>query len=187
VAQPLPWIYDYTEEARAPVDFLRKPLLRPTVWTRLGSGAEITDVYQALVDSGADHVLAPDWIAHSIGVEPDPKRELRSRIGGDVRTIRFADVSIHLCPPDSDPLNPDTSAPERPAMLEWRTQVGFFMDWPDPPWLILLGQCGFFDQFTVLMNRHAQRVAVAPLGEFDERFGTGSAGRRPPTARRPTR
>lgn len=34
---------------------------------------------------------------------------------------------------------------------------------------MLLGQVGFFDQFTVTMNRHAQGLAVERLEQWDSR------------------
>jgi hypothetical protein len=48
--------------------------------------------------------------------------------------------------------------------------VGFFTQW-DPPWALLLGQVGFFDQFTVTMNRLSQALAMEAANEFDGRFG----------------
>lgn len=37
--------------------------------------------------------------------------------------------------------------------------------------LVLLGNVGFLDHFTVTVNRFSQAVAVENRGRFDERFG----------------
>jgi hypothetical protein len=46
----------------------------------------------------------------------------------------------------------------------------FFTQW-EPPWGLLLGQIGFFDRFTVTMNRISQASALEAVDEFDRRFG----------------
>lgn len=155
--------------------------MRPIVWVRFEHGAERTKLWQALVDSGSDHILTPEWVAREIGVQPDPKRAIEVRIGGAPRPVHFADVNVQLYPPEIDPLDPDGSSDVTP--LTWQAQVGFFMDWSDPPWMVVLGQCGFFDRFTVSMSRLAQRVAVAPRDDFDSRFPprpTTRSPQRPP-------
>jgi hypothetical protein len=124
----------------------------------------------ALVDSGCDHVVAAPWIAQDIGVTPDPKREIRVRIGGAPRTVRFADVSLRLLPPET-PLA--EGGHSRQDAHEWDAEVGFFTQWEAPPWSILLGQVGFFDQFTLTFNRESQALAVTALDEFDKQFRQG--------------
>jgi hypothetical protein len=145
--EPLPWVYEYQEDLREPFDFLHKPLLRPAVWVRLRNGREQTETHRALVDSGCDHILAPDWIAHSIGVEPDRQREMEIRIGGATRKVRFADVAVELYPPGTDPTRTDGLAG---VPRTWDAQVGFFMGWTDPPWLVLL------ESMWVLRRVHGQ-------------------------------
>lgn len=175
----LPWLYDYVEEARsAGKHFLEKPLMRPAVMVQLRHKDRSSHTFLALVDSGCDHVLAPEWVAHHIGVEPDEAREIRIQIGGNVRRVRFADVTVYLAPPGTEP----GETPSSPG-LEWQTQVGFFMDWSDPPWMVVLGQCGFFDQFTITMNRQSNQVALDRREEFDERFGVPLAKEQAPPPR----
>jgi hypothetical protein len=157
----LPWVYSFVEEPRPPSSqFLQKPLLRPTVRIQLVQGPERSQIYVALVDSGCDHVLAPHWVANEIGVEPDPARTIPIRIGGATRDVAFADVTLRLCPPEE--LGSSVSP------FEWQTTVGFYSNWADPPWVVVLGQVGFYDQFTVLMSRHSQRLAIYPTDHFDE-------------------
>jgi hypothetical protein len=56
-------------------------------------------------------------------------------------------------------------------VVEWRTEVGFFTRW-EPPYGLVLGQVGFFDNFTVTMSRFSQALAVEALDQFDRRFLT---------------
>jgi hypothetical protein len=170
-SRPLPWVFHYQEEPRTGNSFLRdRPLLRPSVWVRLAKYEARTQVHRALVDSGADHILAPEWLALQIGVDPDESRETKIRIGGQARMVRFANVTVHLCPPGMDPSTSADHEAEDVA-IEWEAEVGFFMHWQDPPWLVILGQTGFFDRFTVTMSRLSQCVAIAPRDDFDQRFG----------------
>lgn len=161
----LPWTYDYQEEARGDgAEFLDKPLLRPVVSVMLANGERVSQRYVALVDSGCDHVLAPAWVAHTIGVEPDEDRQMGVRIGGSARSVRFAEVTLRLMEPGGGPT--DASATR---YIEWECSVGFFTSWADPPWTVLLGQVGFFDEFTVAFSRFTQSLAVEQQDAFDRR------------------
>jgi hypothetical protein len=156
------WVYDYTEEQRtAGRELFDKALLRPTVRVQFRHGDELTQRHLALVDSGSDHVLTPAWVGETIGIEPDPDRSFLVRIGGRSREVRLAEVEMLLLPPDD-------CADEPPA--EWSCTVGFFSHWIDPPWLVILGQLGFFDQFTVQLSRQSQRLAVLDRDHFDHEF-----------------
>lgn len=115
----------------------------------------------ALVDSGSENVLAAPGVARAVGVTPDPATEIELGIGGRGRRVRFADVTLRLNPP---------TGVEGPP-VEWAAEVGFFAEW-EPPWSVVLGQKGFFDQFTVTIHRAARAVAIEPLDAFDQRFGT---------------
>lgn len=165
---PFPWVFNFEEELRVEgEDFLRKPFMRPVVLVRL-VGERVGDHnLAALVDSGCDHIVCAPWVAQDIGVEPDPNREIRVRIGGARRPVRFADVSVRLLPPAT--LSAEGSHDADQAH-EWQAQVGFFTEWKAPPWNVLLGQIGFFDQFTVTMNRESQALAITDLEDFDRRF-----------------
>lgn len=140
--------------------------------TRLGSQNVV-----ALVDSGADQILAAPWIAADIGIEPDPNRSMRARIGGASQTVEFADVTLHLLPPE---VEVDAGGFDAERSHAWEAQVGFFRNWDGPPWSVVLGQLGFFNQFTVTMNRFSQAFAVSALEDFDERYVL------PPRVRDPT-
>lgn len=161
-------------------DFLVKPLLRPVVVARLIGTRTGSHNLAGLVDSGADHVLAAPWVAQDIGVTPDPNREIRLKIGGSLRWVRFADVTVQLFPPEVG-LFEGGYQPE--LAHEWQAQVGFFTEWDSPPWNLVFGQVGFFDQLTVTFNRDSQALAITHLADFDERFPMGPAAGPPPAPR----
>ena len=48
----------------------------------------------------------------------------------------------------------------------------FFSEWTSAPWQVLLGQVGFFDQFTVTFSRSTLQLAIEDAEGFDKRYGT---------------
>lgn len=165
------WSYEYTPHDRPPEwRWHDKALLRPTVLVQLEASIRAPETFVALVDSGCDHVLAPEWVARLTGADPDPNREVSIQIAGAPRRVRFGDLSFQLCSPDTS-----IGDVEPEVVAEWQTQVGFFLDWSDPPWSVILGQCGFFDQFTVVMSRLAQRLTIEPASFHDEQYPPGPA------------
>lgn len=142
--------------------------MRPAAEARLvgpwGAGQKVF----ALFDSGSDYTLAAPWLGMAVGINLDDGIKARVQVGGERRTIRLVETTVRLCPPTHDagghPCDEHHS-------LQWTAEVGFFTQWQAPPWLLILGQIGFFDRFTVVMNRHAQGVAVEPLERFDETYG----------------
>lgn len=141
--------------------------MRPIVLVRLVGSRVGEHNIAALVDSGCDHVVAAPWVAQEIGVTPDPNREIRVKIGGARRPIRFADVSIRLLSPEAT-LGDGSHDPQ--SVHEWEAEVGFFTEWQAPPWGVLLGQVGFFDQFTLSFSRESGALAVSALEDFGARF-----------------
>ena len=169
------WTFDYVEEKRGEEwSWHDKALLRPVVLIQIAGADSPSDTFVALVDSGCDHILAPEWLARLVGAELDPRRECSIRIAGAPRRVRFADVSLRLCSPAARFGDP---APE--IVAEWQTQVGFFLDWSDPPWTVILGQCGFFDEFTVVMSRLSQRLTIESATFHDECYPPGSMAQEP--------
>jgi hypothetical protein len=171
MASQFPWLYPYVLETRGDEHPLGVEILRPVVEARLvGPGGDGQKV-AALVDSGCSHILSFDWMALEIGVALDESREMFIQVGGASRRVRFADVTMRLCPPER-PGSHTTDEPCGPgAGLEWTTEVGFIVGWSNPPWLMLLGQRGFFDQFTIVMNRYSQALALEPFDHFDNQYG----------------
>jgi len=138
--------------------------MRPIVPITL-VGNDVAPTALALVDSGCDHVLAAPWLALAVGVDPDScHRSLILGIGGESITVRFLDLTMRLQAPGDGDEN----------YVEWQAEVGIVAHWK-PTWPILVGQVGFFSQFTVSMSRHSQRLAVEDWGTFDARFGIGSS------------
>ena len=141
-----------------------RPILRPVVAVSLSSvlDDEQTPKMLALVDSGANRVLAGPGLGRLAGVDPGSARTETIGIGGNHRSVYFGTVQIRLFA--------HASSIDEPAVAEWEQEIGFLKEW-EPPWGVVLGQQGFFDRFTVSMNRYAQALAVEPVERFDERFG----------------
>lgn len=119
--------------------------------------------YSALVDSGSERVFAAPGLARELRVDLETAPEVQLGLGGRPRRVRFATVTLHLFKDllrnDDDPIH------------EWEADVGFLREW-EPPWAVLLGRDGFFNQFTVTMHGAVPGMVVEPWGTFDDRFGT---------------
>jgi hypothetical protein len=156
---PFPWFFTYVED---PVSGKYHPqgrtVYRPVVpITLAGADEDLAVTFFALVDSGCERCVASRGVARQIGVEPDTSRQIVIKIGGDQRMASPADVTLRL-------------APEQGAKpIEWRAEVDFLAEWRGP-WQVVLGQIGFFDQFTVTFCRSAMQLAVEPMEEFDRRW-----------------
>jgi len=168
---PFPWLYPYQEDGPR----LERIVHRPIVDAALaGPGGEVSPVVFALVDSGCSHVLAAPWLAQAVGVDPkESQREISLGLGGETVKVRFADLSIRLIAPGQ----PDDQ------FWEWSGEVGFIHHWK-PTFQMIVGQHGFFDEFTVTMSSLAQVTAVEQRDEFDSRFGVPLA---PPDDDKPGR
>jgi hypothetical protein len=160
--QPFPWIFPYDEDVTSgsthPTGrIVYRPVISITlVGTELGDDATLF----ALVDSGADRVLAAPGVARQIGVDPDSDHAVPLKIAGEKRLASPADVTLRLAP-----------EPGLPGM-EWQAEVGFLSAWTVAPWQVILGQVGFFDQFTVTFSRHALQLVIEDVGAFDKRYDT---------------
>ena len=138
------WSFDYIsiEGSR-----LGRDVFRPAVPIRIGSTEFSPRV--ALVDSGSEHTLAPRWIADQARINLDGSPTLELGIGGRVAVATFADVELHL--------HREHDGNEH---VSWTTTVGFVEPW-DARFAIVLGQIGFFDEFTVSMNRNLLIVRLS--------------------------
>lgn len=156
---PFPWVFPYHDDpVVAGEPRFGQPVVRPLVEVRL-AGYELSERVFALIDSGSEHTLASRWVAQAMGVEPDDNRSIVLGLGGQNIRVEFADARIRLGPPGT----------AESDWIEWQTEIGFVRQWR-ATWPVLLGQRGFFDQFTVTMNRLARAVALTSKEEFDERF-----------------
>jgi len=161
VARPaFPWFFTYVED---PISGKNHPqgrmVYRPVVpITLIGPEEEDAATFLALVDSGCDRCLAAPGVARQIAAEPDADLQVPMKIGGDTRMARPAQVTLRLTPEQGG------------GHIEWQAEVDFFTGWTSSPWQVLLGQVGFFDQFTVTFSRNARQLAIEPEEEFDRRW-----------------
>ena len=157
-------MFRYVEEpATETAELLGEPpALRPVVAVRLTDHHPAPRV-AALVDSGSERTYAAPALGRSIGVDLRDATEVSVRIGGGQQRVRFATVQLALF---RDLLDDDDPTP----LAEWEATVGFFNKW-EPPWSIVLGQRGFFDHFTVTMQRAVPALVVDSYDAFDEQFG----------------
>lgn len=141
---------------------LGKPPLRPVVAVRLGYAGKQTPLNVALVDSGSERTLAAPSLARILNIDLAGAIEGTIGIGGSPRSVRFTTVELelyeHLFASGQSPIS------------SWNAEVGFLTSW-EAAWPVLLGQTGFFDEFTVTMQRGAHALAIEPWDAFDHRFG----------------
>lgn len=158
-----PWVFPYVAEPGRE-DVYQPPALRPAVAISLATveRAEETPKFLALVDSGSERTLAGPGLGRVATMQRGRSAEMQIKLGGAPRTVRFGVVTLRL-------YRNVWSVDEAP-LDEWNAEVGFIVQW-EPPWAVLLGQRGFFDRFTVTMNRFTQALALEPLEVFDDRYG----------------
>lgn len=126
----------------------------------LANGDQTTFQLTGLIDTGADSVLASDYLADQLGIDlDDHDGETTLGVGGHVAAVRYKTISIRLYPKGEDDPH-----------IEWQAPVGFIPNWHSYGF-VLLGSVGFLDQFTVTASRFAQAVAVEHRDAFDDRFG----------------
>jgi hypothetical protein len=162
---PFPWTFPYQEDPTSGRThpkgrFVYRPVVSITLIGAGGPEEPEEATFYALVDSGAERVLAAPGVARQIGVTPDRHDSTPLKIGGEKRFVYPADVTLRLAP---EPGLPD---------VEWQAEVGFFSGWTSAPWQVVLGQVGFFDQFTVTFSRTALQLAIESAETFDERYST---------------
>jgi hypothetical protein len=155
---PFPWLYPYQEDGPRLDQIVQRPIVSTAL---VGWEGAVSDGLYALVDSGCSHILAAPWLADAVGVDSKAtSRELDLGIGGSTVRVRFSDLRIRLLAPGGTD----------EQYIEWSAEVGFVDRWR-PTFVMILGQWGFFDQFTVTMSSYALQTAIEPLEEFDTRFG----------------
>jgi hypothetical protein len=148
---PEGWAYAY-----ASIEAPRRgrEIFRPVVPIRLT--LDQPTAFFALVDSGSEHTLAPRWLADDLGVDLELSRDrLALGIGGQSVEAVFSTVELHLYREhDGD------------DYVRWTAEVGFVEPWAGEFFLIL-GQTGFYDEFTVAMNRRLLTVLVQDVEALD--------------------
>jgi hypothetical protein len=159
LAEPkTPWLYPYREDPQQ--TRLGQPVFRPFVPVSLAIEGASTPELEGLIDTGADAILASDLLADELGLDlADNEGEELHAVGGRTVVARYKTVSLRLHHHD------DSS-----ARCEWEAPVGFVDGWHSFG-LVLLGNVGFLDHFTVTASRFSQAVAVEDRDGFDDRFG----------------
>jgi hypothetical protein len=153
------WRYPYFEE---PELRRNRVVLRPVVPVSLG-GMAMDRALDGLVDSGSESTLVASWVADLLGLDlAHPDDVLQIGVGGARVEARFVEVEMRL-----------HRWPEAPdgEHVEWRAEVGFVTPWR-PLYPVLLGQRGFFDEFTLTFSRHAQELMVEDVESYDARSAT---------------
>jgi hypothetical protein len=155
---PFPWLYPYQDDGPRLERVVRPPIVSTAL---AGNTGDVSDGLYALVDSGCEHILAAPWVADEVGVDPkNSQRVIDLGIGGGVVKVRFADLQMRLLAPGGTD----------DQYVEWEAEVGFVSHWK-PTFPMILGQRGFFDEFTVTMSHFAFQTAIEPRAVFDERYG----------------
>ena len=137
------WTFDYAVYERPR---LGREVFRPVVPVSLGPGFRRGTV--GLVDSGSEHTLASRELADDMGLDLRGSRRLQLGIGGRSAEAVFAHVEIRLYRDHSED-----------DFVDWFADVGFLDPW-DAEFFVILGQIGFFDEFTVSMNRRLLAVHI---------------------------
>ena len=167
---PFPWVYPFVEDAGAHGYYEEGGIvLRPVIEVQMLGGG-LRDPSEAprlagIVDSGSERTLAQQWVARAIGAQLDEESEITIGIGGHHRRVQLADVTMRVSPFGEQHL--------ADRFYEWHARIGVFVDHWQPPWSLLLGQRGFFDEFSVTMSRHTQAIALESREVFDTRFASG--------------
>ena len=147
------WDFEYLEIERPRRG---RPVFRPVVPVRLGPTQTLPTA--ALVDSGSEHTLAAAWLLNDLAVDRGQADRLTLGIGGRIVKALFIPVNLRL--------HREHGGGD---FVEWHTEVGFIDPW-DAEFFVILGQIGFFDEFTISMSRSSLTVHVEPGQALDNRL-----------------
>jgi hypothetical protein len=157
VPPPFPWIYPYHEDPAGTKLFDRE-VLRPMVTV---SVAGMRNSVLGLVDSGSERTIIAPWIGRELGLYPDSDApSIPLGMGGEILPTAIYQASLRLHAPD----------PHGDDYLEWETEIGVPTKWRAPVWNAILGGIGFFNRYTVTMQRDVQAMVVESFETFEERF-----------------
>jgi hypothetical protein len=159
LAEPkAPWLYPYREDPQQ--TRLGQPVFRPFVPVSLAVNSSSTPELGGLIDTGADAILASGLLAEELGLDLSQNEgEERHAVGSRIVTARYKTVALRL-----------HHHADSGIQRSWEATVGFVDGWHSFG-LVLLGNVGFLDHFTVTASRFSQAVAVEDRERFDERFG----------------
>ncbi len=149
-------MYPYVEDPSGSTLHGRE-VLRPMVTVSLPGMQESV---LGLVDSGSERTIIAPWIGRQIGLYPDSEAaSIPLGMGGETLPTAIYPASIRL------------HAPEGDDVIEWETEIGVPTKWRASIWNAILGGIGFFNRFTITMQRDVQALVVEPFETFEDRFG----------------
>jgi hypothetical protein len=166
-----PWLYPYRQDVQ--LGWHGELVVRPLLPVSLVNGDRGTPQLAGLVASGADLTLVSDVLAEQLGIDlEDNEGEGTHRFGiGEVKA-RYKTIDLRLHSPDDlclhspdaeqDPnveQGPDAAEDGYRQWRQWRSRIGFVEDWPSNG-LVVLGNVGFFDQFSVAIGGPSKAVVV---------------------------
>ena len=107
---------------------LGEPLYRPFVPIALANGDQVTFQLTGLIDTGADSVLASDYLAEQLEVDlNDHEGETTLGVGGHVVAVRYKMICLHLYLRGEDDV-----------YIEWQAPVGFIPNWHSYGFVLLV-------------------------------------------------
>ena len=129
-------------------------ILRPEISVRI-SGAQGSDIFLGLVDSGADQTVLPTSIADRLQIDLRPAAgPSGSAFGGHSLEFQVGAVVFELTDDDTQ------------AVWTWPTEVLFHrFDDPQDETLIF-GHAGFLDYFRILLDPEQALIELTPNGLF---------------------
>ena len=108
-----------------------------------GSGSDVVTL--ALVDTGADETLIPDFLLPQIGIKVSDEETARFEgVGEGYMTVRYATVRLGIVHGGEE--------------YGWEAKVGFF----EGDNFALLGHTGFLQYFTVACDGAGRMVSLSP-------------------------
>ena len=150
------WTFDYAIYERPR---LGRDVLRPVV--PVGLGPRFRRGIVGLVDSGSEHTLASMQLAEDMGLDLSASTSrLKLGIGGRSAEAIFAPVQIRLYRDHSDE-----------EFVSWSADIGFLTPW-DAEFYVILGQVGFFDEFTVSMSRRLLATHIGPVDAMADKVNS---------------
>jgi hypothetical protein len=140
VSRPLPWLQGRDERPR------------PTILVTL-IGPRNTHVERALLNTGADDTLFPDWVAARLGIPLDSAPTgSGAGVGRQPLSIRYAEATLRVT--------------DNNEQREWRGWVGFTSSPLNQP---LLGYAGFLQYFTATFYGDREEVELTINGSYPGR------------------
>ena len=166
-----PWLYPYRQDVQ--LGWHGELVVRPLLPVSLVNGDRGTPQLAGLVASGADLTLVSDVLAEQLGIDlEDYEGEGDHLAAGGVVRARYKTIDLRLHSPDDLCLHSTDAEQDgyRP-WRQWRSKIGFVENCWYSNGLVVLGNVGFFDQFSVAIGGPSKAVVVEdPSDRFRAKF-----------------